>query len=127
MLVLHTRANEKILLPDAEASIEIVAIQSGSVRLPIRGPEDLRVMREQAQQPPAAETPPSLPMLRRLLEARLDIARKGIGQARDLLQAGRDEDADGGGRREQGTAGPRGGEANRQQPRLLSTKTDRIE
>jgi hypothetical protein len=66
------------------------------VRLAIRGPEDLRVLREQSQQPPAdpvAEEAPSLPMLRRLLETRLDIARKGLSQARELLLDGRDDDA----------------------------------
>lgn len=93
MLVFHTRANEKIVLPDSQASIEIVAIQSGSVRLAIRGPEDLRVLREQSQQPPVAEEAPSLPMLRRLLETRLDIARKGLSQARELLLDGHDDDA----------------------------------
>ncbi len=94
MLVLHTRANEKILLPDAEASIEVVAIQSSSVRLAIRGPEDLRVVREQSQQPPADMTEaPSLPMLRRLLETRLDIAREGLSQAQQLLASGREEEA----------------------------------
>ena len=33
MLVLSTRLNEKILLPDSNTSIEVVAIQSGTVRL----------------------------------------------------------------------------------------------
>jgi hypothetical protein len=96
MLVLHTRANEKILLPDSQASIEIVAIQSGGVRLAIRGPEDLRVLREPSQEPPAepaADSAPNLPMLKRLLETRLDIARKGLHQARELLLDGRDDDA----------------------------------
>jgi carbon storage regulator CsrA len=96
MLVLHTRTNEKILFPDADTSIEVVAIQAGSVRLAIRAPEDTRVVRENAQEPPAepvAGEAPSMPMLRRLLEKRLEIAREGIDQARQKLRAGLEEDA----------------------------------
>src|SRR5262245_9464724 len=101
MLVLSTRPSEKILLPDADTSIEVVPIQSGSVRLAIRTPEDMRVVREslppsEAQWSPAAPAPgevPSLPMLRRLMEKRLEIARSGIDQAHQMLRAGYEEEA----------------------------------
>lgn len=101
MLVLSTRPSEKILLPDAETSIEVVAIQSNSVRLAIRAPHDMRVVRESDAAASPAWTPaqlapgeaPTLPMLRRLLEKRLEIARAGIDQAQQKLQAGLEEDA----------------------------------
>lgn len=101
MLVLSTRPSEKILLPDARTSIEVVAIQSGSVRLGIRAPEEMRIVRESAPQreaewspaAPAASEAPSLPMLRRLLEKRLEIARSGLDAARQMLRAGYEEEA----------------------------------
>jgi carbon storage regulator CsrA len=101
MLVLSTRPSEKILLPDSQTTIEVVAIQSGSVRLGISAPDDVRVLREnlpdrQAEwgpAEPAADEAPSLPMLRRLMEKRLEIAREGIREARQLLRAGLEEDA----------------------------------
>jgi carbon storage regulator CsrA len=101
MLVLSTRPSEKILLPDSQTTIEVVAIQSGSVRLGISAPEEVRVLRQnlpdrQAEwgpaEPPAGEAP-SLPMLRRLMDKRLEIAREGINEARQLLRAGLEDDA----------------------------------
>jgi carbon storage regulator CsrA len=101
MLVLSARPSEKILLPDAHTTIEVVAIQSGSVRLGIRAPEEMHVVREKAPEsrdewcpaaPPADEAP-SLPMLRRLMEKRLEIARSGLDQARQMLRAGFEEEA----------------------------------
>ena len=41
MLVLSTRLNEKIFLPDTNTAIEVVAIQSGTVRLGITAPDDV--------------------------------------------------------------------------------------
>jgi carbon storage regulator CsrA len=96
MLVLHTRANEKIVLPNAETSIEVVAIQSGSVRLAIRGPENVQVLREpQAEWAPDAQSDeaPSLPKIRQLLEKRLEIAREGLTEAHAMMRAGNSEDA----------------------------------
>lgn len=96
MIVLHTRANEKILFPDVATSIEVVAIQAGSVRLAIRAPEHTHIVRENSQEPPAgpaAEEAVSPPMLKRLLEKRIDIAREGIDQARQKLRAGLEEEA----------------------------------
>lgn len=101
MLVFSTRANEKIVLPDADTSIEVVAIQSGSVRLAIRAPEDTRIVREATSDPSSEWQPmelsvdqaPSLPMLRRLLDKRLEIAREGIHAAQEMLRAGLEEDA----------------------------------
>lgn len=101
MLVLSTRPSEKILLPDTQTTIEVVAIQSGSVRLGISTPEDVRVLRQNLPDRQAEWGPleldsgaaPSLPMLRKLMEKRLEIAREGIQQANQLLRAGQEEDA----------------------------------
>src|SRR5262245_7739292 len=100
MLVLSVRPNEKILLPDAPASLEVVAIQSNTVRLGITAPEDVRILREGlpdrvaewgAPESTGEDTP--LAALQRLLDKRLDIAREGIAQAHRCLRRGQDEDA----------------------------------
>lgn len=102
MFVLSTRAHERIVLPDNETSIEVVSIQSGSVRLAIRSAEEVRVIQEG---PSASATAtwrpteladneaPTLPMLKKMLEKRLEIAREGIHEANEKLRAGLDEDA----------------------------------
>ena len=100
MLVLSARINDKILLPDLHASIEVVAIQSNTIRLGISAPDDVRVLREGlpdrvaewGSPEPAAEAP-TLEALKRLLDKRLEIARKGIDQAHHCLSRGQEEDA----------------------------------
>lgn len=101
MLVLSTRPSDKIVLPESHTTIEVVAIQSGSVRLGIRAPEDTRILRECLPgrsgewlpvEEPVADSP-SLPMLQKMLEKRLEIAREGINEAREKLRAGFEEDA----------------------------------
>jgi carbon storage regulator CsrA len=100
MLVLSARINEKILLPDLHASIEVVAIQSNTVRLGVTAPDEVRVLREGlpdrvaewgAPQPAGEE--PTLAALKRLLDKRLEIAREGIDQAHRCLRRGQEEDA----------------------------------
>ena len=101
MLVLSTRRSEKILLPDSQTTIEVVDIQSGSVRIGITAPDDVRVLRQGipdrvAEWGPidaAVEEMPALPALKRLLDKRLDIAREGISEAQQLLRAGMEADA----------------------------------
>jgi len=100
MLVLSTRPNDKIRMPETQTTIEVVAIQPGCVRLGIDAPADVRVLREgvpdrQAEwgSPDTADEAPSLPQIRRLLDKRLEIAREGINEVRQLLRAGLDEDA----------------------------------
>src|SRR5688500_378976 len=97
MHVFSTRPNEKIVLPDSRTTIEVVAIQSGTVRLGISAPHDARVIRENASEwpplDPEAVGAPSLPMLRKLLDKRLEIAREGIDEAQQALRGGREEDA----------------------------------
>lgn len=90
MHVLSTRPSEKIVLPETKTTIEVVAIQSGSVRIGITTPEEVRVVHEDR---PVAEADSDLPALKRLLEKRLEIARTGLNEARQLLRAGFDDDA----------------------------------
>jgi carbon storage regulator CsrA len=101
MLVLSTRLNDKIHLPDIQATIEVVAIQSGTIRLGISAPESVRVLREGipdrvAEWGPAPEDEGELPTLqniKRLIDKRLEIAREGLSQARQRLRDGFEEDA----------------------------------
>jgi carbon storage regulator CsrA len=101
MLVLSTRLNEKVILPEARTTIEVVAIQSGSVRLGITAPEEIRVLRQGipdrvAEWAPETETVEELPTLhsiKRLLDKRLEIAREGLSEVHQCLRAGQEEDA----------------------------------
>jgi len=101
MLVLTTRPNEKINLPETRTVIEVVAIQSGAVRLGISAPEEVRILREGVQDRVAewgpvdivADEAPTLSSLKRLLDKRLEIAREGVDEVREALRTGRDEDA----------------------------------
>jgi len=101
MLVLSTRLNEKILLPDSNTSIEVVAIQSGTVRLGITAPEDVRILRENVPDRVAEWGPepgregrsPTIQDVKQLIDRRLEIARKGIHEANKCLRAGQDEEA----------------------------------
>jgi carbon storage regulator CsrA len=106
MLVLSSRLHEKIHLPDLHTTIEVVAIQSGAVRLGIEAPEDVRVLRQGipdrvAEWGPAPTTSrateaevPALQQVRRLVDRRLEITRVGIDELRRLLAGGRTSDAE---------------------------------
>jgi carbon storage regulator CsrA len=101
MLVLSTRLHEKVVLPDTQTTIEVVAIQSGSVRLGISAPEDVRVLREGipdrlvewGPEPVPEDEVPTLHAIKRLLDKRLEIAREGLSEAQQCLQSGQEEDA----------------------------------
>lgn len=94
MHVLSTRPSEKIVLPETKTTIEVVAIQSGTVRIGITAPDDVPVLRQEAPEATPAAAPVSdLPALKRLMEKRLDIARTGLNEARQLLRAGLEADA----------------------------------
>jgi len=49
MLVLSRRLNEKILFPDFQAAVEVVALQATKVRLGIQAPAHVKVLREELQ------------------------------------------------------------------------------
>jgi carbon storage regulator CsrA len=101
MLVLSTRLNEKVHLPDSRTTIEVVAIQSGTVRLGISAPEEVRILRqgipdrvaEWGIDPDEAAEEPALQRIKRLLDKRLEIAHKGLNEAQRCLLAGNEEDA----------------------------------
>ncbi len=101
MLVLSTRLNEKVLLPDSHTTIEVVGIQSGSVRLGISAPEEVRILREGIPDRVAEwgvetdpnEEVPAMHLIKRLLDKRLEIARGGISEAQRCLLSGQNDDA----------------------------------
>jgi carbon storage regulator CsrA len=47
VLVLTRRPHEKIVLPGLGVTIQVTAIQGGTVRIGIEAPSDVRVMREE--------------------------------------------------------------------------------
>lgn len=100
MLILNTRQSEKILLPDVATAIEVVAIESGAVRLGISAPEYARVIRQGTPQREVEWNPahagtatPTLEQIRQLLDRRLEIARGGLTEVQQLLDAGDEEQA----------------------------------
>lgn len=58
MLVLSRRLNEKIVLPTVNATIQVVALKSGVVRIGIEGPEDLTIFRAEIFDPEAWKEDP---------------------------------------------------------------------
>jgi len=93
MLVLSRRLNEKLLFPGLHTSIQVVSIKPGLVRLGIEAPEEVRVLREEVPDrtanwgsPAEEESNPRLQLtqLNQLLTRRLEIARKGLSEARQL-------------------------------------------
>lgn len=99
MQLFSTRPNDKVHLPDIEATIEVVAVQAGTVRLGISAPEGLRVVREGVSDrqptwsPEVGEDTVSLSDIQRLMDKRLEIAREGLNEARQHLRAGQEADA----------------------------------
>jgi len=60
MLVLSRRLYEKIVFPEIQATIQVVTIKPGVVRLAIDAPRGVSVFREEiAPRTPAAENPPT--------------------------------------------------------------------
>lgn len=93
MLVLSRRLNEKLLFPGLQTSIQIIGIKPGLVRLGIDAPEEVRVLREEVPDrqaewglPPTGPGawPLDLAQINQMLNRRLEIARRGLNQARQL-------------------------------------------
>jgi len=99
MQLFTTRPTDKVHLPDIEATIEIVAIEGGTVRLGITTPDEVRVVREPVSErkstwaPEVGEEPASLADIQRLMDKRLEIAREGLNEARQYLRSGDEESA----------------------------------
>jgi carbon storage regulator CsrA len=104
MLVLSARLHEKVLFPGSHTSVEIVAIQPSTVRLGIEAPDEVRVLRQgipdrvaewgEPSPPADGASPSSLLQLDRLVQKRLEIARKGLEEAQRHLGSGRSGDAE---------------------------------
>lgn len=99
MQLFNTRPADKIHLPDIEATIEVLAIQAGSVRVGVSAPEEVRVVREAVSErkgrwvPEVGEEPATLGDIERLMDKRLEIAREGLNEARQSLRSGNSDDA----------------------------------
>jgi len=100
MLVLSRRLNEKIVFPTLQASVQVVAIKPGVVRLGVEAPNDVPVFREEilgAEQRRQWEAParPADALLGELLHLtnnRLNSSTVGLALLRRQLQLGRVED-----------------------------------
>jgi carbon storage regulator CsrA len=100
MLVLSRRLNEKVLIPQFNTAIQVVAIKPGAVRLGIAAPPEVTVLREEVRDR-AAEWGAPLPApaepaagakklqeINRLLRNRLKVAHRGLHELRTKLEAG---------------------------------------
>ena len=47
MLVLTRRPQQKIVLPDLQVTVTVVAVKGGAVRIGIEAPPDVQVLREE--------------------------------------------------------------------------------
>jgi len=92
MIVLSTRQHDKIKFPDFDATIEVIALQQGTVRLGVDAPEHVRVLREAL--PDHGAPPASLHQLNKLMEKRIEITRQGIDELRQYLKQGKTENAE---------------------------------
>ncbi len=92
MLVLSRRLNEKIVFPAINATVQVVAIKPGSVRLGIEAPSDVLVLREEVVERRGPEPPPrdaadaALQWLNHLFRNRLGTTSVGAAPPRQHLQ-----------------------------------------
>jgi carbon storage regulator CsrA len=106
MLVLSRRLNEKILIPQINAAIQVVGIRPGVIRLGIDAPPEVAVVREEVRSRAAewAAPPPApaeataeakkLHQLNQMLRNRLRVAHNGLRALRCQLEAGLLQDAE---------------------------------
>jgi carbon storage regulator CsrA len=101
MLVLSRQPHEKIVLPGLNITIEVLSIKGGVVRLGITAPPDVPILRAELPNraaewgaPPAVPAKPSNRQLKHLVSNRLRVARLGLEESRQELQAGRPETAE---------------------------------
>jgi carbon storage regulator CsrA len=97
MLVLSRKVNEKLLFPGINASIEVVSVRGGLVRLGIEAPPGVAVLREELQARAGAcpaGVPSPLPReLAHQLRNRLNAVRIGLAVLRRQQAMGLAEDA----------------------------------
>jgi two-component system, OmpR family, response regulator len=99
MLVLSRKLNERIVFPGIDATVQVLAVKPGTVRLGIEAPQDVSILREEVHQksrrgapaPPPGPTP--LRRLNQLVRTRLQIAAVGTSVLRRQLEMGLTDDA----------------------------------
>jgi carbon storage regulator CsrA len=105
MLVLSRRVNERIVFPQINASVQVVSVNPGTVRLGIEAPPEVAVFREEVrhrltregQEGTHGESPPIDARLRQftqLLGSRLEMSHTGLAVLRRQLQGGLREAAE---------------------------------
>src|SRR5688500_1150035 len=98
MLVLSRRVHEKLLLPTINASISVVAVKPGVVRLGFEGPEGVPIFREEifdlqrwkAEQEAKPSSEEKLGQLQHLIRNRLNAPMVGLALLRRQLEMGMD-------------------------------------
>jgi carbon storage regulator CsrA len=99
MLVLSRRLDEKFLIPSIDATIQVLSIKAGVVRLGIQAPPSVTVLRAelQARQTAAPATAPKSDPhqqhRKHLIDKRLEVARVGMAALERSLRAGRTQEA----------------------------------
>lgn len=93
MLVVSRRLKEKIVFPGMNASVQVVAIKSGSVRLGIDAPPEVAVLREELRDRPAGRGAEDRTGPPRRLRDRLKGTAVGLGLLELQLDAGLLSDA----------------------------------
>ncbi len=99
MLVLSRRVNEKIVFPGINATVQVVALKPGVVRLGIEAPPEVLVLREEVRDRQAEWTSPpqgngaatgdlKLKKMIELLGNRLSINSRGLAVLDEQIEAG---------------------------------------
>lgn len=98
MLVLSRRINEKIVFPGINATIQVVAMKPGLVRLGIEAPDSVPVFREEVLQRSEAPPPAAVSMeellreLNHVINNRLSASMVGLALLRRQLEMGQTQD-----------------------------------
>ena len=103
MLVLSRRLNEKIIFPESNTMVQVVGMKPGVVRLGVRAPAEVTVLRQEVhergaewtepQAPAAGDSPPPASAKGDGEQAWLKSASLGLGLARLQLRVGQMHDA----------------------------------
>ena len=105
MLVLSRRLNEKIIFPESNTMVQVVGMKPGVVRLGVRAPAEVTVLRQEVHERRAEWSPPQAPAAGEAPagasastsgdgeRAWLKSASLGLGLARLQLRVGQMQDA----------------------------------
>jgi carbon storage regulator CsrA len=103
MLVLSRRLNEKIIFPESNTMVQVVGMKAGVVRLGVRAPAEVTVLRQEVHERRAEWSPPHTPTAGEAPadasasgdgeRAWLKSASLGLGLARLQLRVGQMQDA----------------------------------